>query len=228
MLSLLSVGSSFVVQTVHNGSLTFFDTSLANFGSVVVRGPSAELVLENYYHVTSSLSYYFSDRNILEFFANSSLSLEQNATLRNDARSRSSEPGFLRFHGDSPVLSDGSATEVVVRYGELILEEVSIWPPAKTSLTGGHMRVNSASLVATRVLHALEVTSDSSYLGGTGEVEISGSMSWARGRMDGSGTTTVTGTLQLNTGSVSSYVYLQDTRTLVNNGTGVSSVFVLE
>jgi hypothetical protein len=221
-------------QTVHGGSLSFSDTNLDNFGSVVVRGSSAELVLNHYY---SSSSYSYNNQNSLEFFANSSLSLEQNATLRNNARGRSSsEDGYIRFHGD--VLSvDGSTIDLINTWGNTFFVGVSAFPAfSSVRITAGGVDVTSdgSSLAYAGPVWLAggqfttsadfvfsgpyEQTSDSSYLRGSGDVEISGSMLWTRGRMSGSGTTTITGTLRLEAPSSSLYVYLQDTRALVNNG----------
>lgn len=212
---LLTCCSCFAVLQTLGGSLTFSDTSLSHSGTFVASGAGAAVVLENYYHPSSGNTYYHSDANTLDLLPGSSFSLLENATLRNQARSRNGLPGLIRVHGD--VLSaDGSATRLESVFGTTEFVESSFLSPSRTVLSGGHLRFTSSS--TTTIANVLEMASDSSYLRGTGDVVVSGSLLWTRGRMDGSGTTTITGSLQLEPPSATSYVYLQDTRALVNNG----------
>jgi hypothetical protein len=218
-------------QTVNGGSLTFADTSLDNFGSLVVRGADAELVLLDTYG-------YVNNPNSLEFFANSSLTLEQNATLVNNARSAYSDSqGYIRFHDEDVLSLDGSTIDLINEWGKTYFVNVSEFPAfSSVWIKGGTVDVtsNAPSLAfagplklaggdfRTSVDFVLsgpyEQTSDASWLRGNVDFEFSGSMLWTRGRMSGSGTTTITGTLQLEAPYSSANLYLENTRALVNNG----------
>jgi hypothetical protein len=235
-MTCVSTCSFLLLQTLA-GSLTFSDTSLSHSGTFATTGPSADVVLKNYYSSSSSSSYH-NDANVLDLLPGSSFSLFEGATLRNEANSRNGQFGLIRIHGD--VLSvDGSATRLESAYGSIEFVEPTVVPQFSVFLvSGGELRFMSSvpdtrlqfsglvllqgghlrTAAAMELSGAIEITSDNSYLRGTGDVVVSGPLLWTKGRMDGSGTTTITGTLQLEPPSATAYVYLQDTRALVNNG----------